>query len=291
LDQIPEGSLRLTAPSESVQPAKLSKLSVVIDLEPSDQNKQSWNSGAYRAWTNRFGTPSEAAERIKRDPAKRIGKTLDYTGDVKDKKIANLLGSNGTKAVALALLGAIVTVVDFSTENEKYALELAEAADAPVRYVVSDVLQLPAEVQRGSFDMVYMEHGILHYFTDLNALFHVVSTLLRPDGVLVLQDFHPVTTKLISSKGSTSTIRKHKVTGDYFDASIEEKEISFSKFEDDRYANMRKVLLRKWTLGEIITSIASSNLTIRLLEELPNQSSDVFDKGIPKTFILLAEKL
>ncbi|WP_397327060.1 class I SAM-dependent methyltransferase [Paenibacillus oceani] len=262
-----------------------------MGLEPSDQNKQSWNSGAYRAWTNRFGTPSEAAVRIKRDPAKRIGKALDYTGDVKDKKIANLLGSNGTKAVALALLGAIVTVVDFSTENEKYALELAEAADAPIRYVVSDVLQLPADVPRGSFDMVYMEHGILHYFTDLNVLFHVVSTLLRPGGLLVLQDFHPVTTKLITSKGSTANTRKHKVTGDYFDASIEEKVISFSKFGDDCNANVRKVLLRRWTLGEIITSIASSNLTIRLLEELPNQSSDDFDKGIPKTFTLLAEKL
>jgi hypothetical protein len=51
------------------------------------------------------------------------------------------------------------------------------------------------------------------------------------------------------------------------------------------------VRLRHWTLGEIIISIASEGLYIRLLEELPNLSSEVFDKGIPKTFAIVAEKL
>lgn len=259
-------------------------------LETSQQNKESWNSGAYQAWINRFGQPPEAAMKIKHDPKKRIGKALDFFGDVKDKKIANLLGSNGNKAVALALLGANVTVVDFSSENEKYALEIADAAGVPIQYVLSDVLELPAEMLTGDFDIVYMEHGILHYFKDLEALFKVVHALLHPGGVLVLQDFHPVTTKLISSRGTTANIRKHKVTGDYFDTSLEEKEISFSKFVNDS-SQTQKVLLRNWTLGEIVTSIASNRLCIKVLEELPNQSSDVFDKGIPKTFTIVAEKL
>ncbi|OBR69464.1 SAM-dependent methyltransferase [Paenibacillus oryzae] len=259
-------------------------------METSRQNKESWNSGAYQAWINRFGHPAEAAMKIKHDPKKRIGKALDFFGDVKDKKIANLLGSNGNKAVALALLGANVTVVDFSSENEKYALEIADAAGVPIQYVLSDVLELPAEMLTGGFDIVYMEHGILHYFMDLEALFKVVHALLHPGGVLVLQDFHPVTTKLISSRGTTANIRKHKVTGDYFDTSLEEKEISFSKFVNDS-GQTQKVLIRNWTLGEIVTSIASSRLCIKVLEELPNQSSDVFDKGIPKTFTIVAEKL
>jgi hypothetical protein len=99
-----------------------------------------------------------------------------------------------------------------------------------------------------------------------------------------------VTTNLISSRGTTANIRKHKVTGDYFDTSLEEKEISFSKFVNDSNQT-QKVLLRNWTLGEIVTSIASNRLCIKVLEELPNQSSDVFDKGIPKTFTIVAEKL
>jgi hypothetical protein len=39
--------------------------------------------------------------------------------------------------VALAFLGADVTVVNFSVENQKYALELANAAGVRIRYVLS----------------------------------------------------------------------------------------------------------------------------------------------------------
>lgn len=262
-----------------------------ILVETFQQNKNAWNTGAYQAWINRFGTPVEAAIKIKEHPEKRIGNVLEYMGDVKGKKIINLLGSNGNKAVALALLGADVTIVDFSSENERYAKELANEANVKIKYVVSDVLHLPTEVLTGEYDIVFMEFGILHYFLDLAKLFHVVNALLQKGGLLVLQDFHPVSTKLISSRGTTANIRKHKVTGDYFDSSIEEKEVSFSKFiSEGSNENIQKVHLRNWTLGEIVTAVASKGLYIKILEELPNLSSEVFDKGIPKTFTIVAEK-
>ncbi|MFB9325854.1 class I SAM-dependent methyltransferase [Paenibacillus aurantiacus] len=254
-------------------------------------NQDSWNTGAYAAWVSRFGTPSEAAGKMTDDPAKRLGAAMKHLGDVRGKRIANLLGSNGAKAVPLALLGAEVTVIDFSADNQRYALELAEAAGAEIRYVLSDVLQLPEEQFTGEFDIVYMEHGILHYFQDLRPLFRVVHRLLRLGGQLVLQDFHPVTTKLISSRGTTANIRKHKVDGDYFSAELEEKDVAFAKFlPAGSAAAAPKVQLRNWTLGEIVTAVAGEELTVRVLEELPNLSSDVFDKGIPKTFTLTAER-
>lgn len=263
-------------------------------MEYNNQNKESWNNGAYQAWVKRFGTPNDAALKLIEDPVKRIGGIFKHFGDsVKDKKIVNLLGSNGNKAVALALMGADVTVVDFSSDNKQYAEDLANAAKVKIRYVLSDVLDLPPEELSNNYDIVFMENGILHYFNDLQPLFQVVSKLLRVGGRLVLQDFHPVSTKLISSKGTTANIRKHKVTGDYFDTSIEEKEVSFSKFlnSDNQESTTHKVYLRNWTLGEIVTSIAMENLFIKVLEELPNLSSDSFDKGIPKTFTIIAEKL
>ena len=52
-----------------------------------------------------------------------------------------------------------------------------------------------------------------HYFCDLKPLFSVVATLLsRSGGRLLLRDFHPISTKLITSRGS-----KHKVAGNYFE--------------------------------------------------------------------------
>lgn len=256
------------------------------------RNEQAWNSGAYQAWVHRFGLPGEAASKLKDNPAKRIGKAIAHMGDVGGKRIVNLLGSNGVKAAALALLGAEVAVIDYSSENRDYALELADELGVRIRYIVSDVLALPESFLTHDFDIAYMEQGVLHYFVELRPLFRVVRSLLRPGGTMVLHDFHPVSTKLISSKGTTANIRKHKVTGDYFDTSLVEKEIAFSKYlPAGSGVGDHTVRLRNWTLGEIVTAVAGEGLFIKALEELPNLSSEVFDAGIPKTFILAAEKV
>ncbi|MDG0875721.1 hypothetical protein L5D93_26190 [Paenibacillus thiaminolyticus] len=50
-------------------------------METTQGNQASWNANAYQAWLNRFGQPEEAAARIKKDPAKRIGELYKYAGD------------------------------------------------------------------------------------------------------------------------------------------------------------------------------------------------------------------
>ncbi len=252
-------------------------------------NQQSWNNETYLAWVNRFGTPQDAFVKIQKDPAKTISSLHHKFGEVEGKKIMNLMGSNGTKAVSLALLGARVTVVDFSEGNKQYAMELAAQAGTVIEYILSDILKLPREHITGDYDIVFAEMGILHYFTDLKPFMDIVYKLLKKDGIFVIRDFHPVSTKLISSRGTTAKIRKHKVTGDYFDTSLRESEVSYSKYLGGE-EHTHKVLLRQWNLGEIITGIAGSGLVIQSLEEEPNRSCDTYDKGIPKTFIISARK-
>ncbi|MED5015980.1 class I SAM-dependent methyltransferase [Paenibacillus chibensis] len=262
-------------------------------MESSELNKQAWNGGAYQAWEKRFGTPEQAAERIKRNPVKSIQHVYKYFDEqVEGKRVMNLMGSNGVKGVAFALLGAEVTVADFSRENQQYAEELARAAGVELRYVLSDVLHLPEEEFEHPYDVVFMENGILHYFKDLKPLLDSATRLLKPRGRLVIQDFHPVSTKLITSTGTTAKIRKHKVTGDYFSTALEASDVSFQKYlEGGENSSPNTVYLRKWTLGEIVTAVADAGLFIKKLEETPNLSSDVFDKGIPKTFTIVAEKI
>ncbi|MBY3621898.1 class I SAM-dependent methyltransferase [Acinetobacter sp. CUI P1] len=256
-------------------------------------SEELWNEDTYTAWVARFGTPSEAAAKLIKEPSAKLYPLSSYFGDVKGKKMMNLMGSNGMKAVALSLLGADVTVADFSEANARYAADLAQEAGVQLTYIVSDVLKLPDHVLDGSYDIVFAELGIVHYFTDLAPFMETVRHLLSPGGIFVLRDFHPVTTKLISSKGSTAKVRKHKVSGDYFDTTLEEKKVSYSKYlpSTGKIAGEQEhsvVYWRRWTLGEIVTAAASSGLVIRQLIEEPNLSSDVYDKGIPKTFTLVA---
>ncbi|WP_375103057.1 methyltransferase domain-containing protein [Paenibacillus sp. RS8] len=256
-------------------------------------SEELWNEDTYTAWVARFGTPSEAAAKLIKEPSAKLYPLSSYFGDVQGKKMMNLMGSNGMKAVALSLLGADVTVADFSEANARYAAELAQEAGVQLNYIVSDVLKLPDHVLDGSYDIVFAELGIVHYFTDLALFMETVHHLLSPGGIFILRDFHPVTTKLISSKGSTAKVRKHKVSGDYFDTTLEEKRVSYSKYlpSTGKPAGEQEhsvVYWRRWTLGEIVTAAASSGLVIRQLVEEPNLSSDVYDKGIPKTFTLVA---
>lgn len=262
-------------------------------MDPTQNNKSAWNQEVYQAWLNRFGSPEELAKKIISNPQKRISAITSYVeGDIAEKRVINLLGSNGNKAVAMAIVGADVTVVDFSEENKAYAMQLAEASNVHINYIVSDVLQLPDSMMKEEYDLAFMEFGILHYFQDLHPLFEIVKKLMKKGGQFIVQDFHPISTKLITSKGTTAKIRKHKVTGDYFDTSLVEQEVSYAKYLDPNLKDSvhHKVYLRQWTLGEIVTAIAKVGLCIKVLDELPNQSSEVFDKGIPKTFTIVAEK-
>ena len=245
------------------------------------ENKNAWEKEHTSAWVERFGTPQEYAKKIAKDPLNIIGTLAGQLGDVSGKKVLNVMGSNGNKAVALSMMGADVTVVDFSQSNKAYAEELAKEAKVALTYIVEDVLKLKRDA---SFDIAFAEMGILHYFTDLAPFFTTLYHVLKTDGVAIIRDFHPVSTKLIVSRGSTAKVRKHKVEGDYFDESLTEKIVSYGKYLTEEVPE--KVYLRQWTLGEIVTAAALSGFRIEALIEEPNLSSDVFDKGIPKTFIL-----
>ncbi|MDP5274236.1 class I SAM-dependent methyltransferase [Chengkuizengella axinellae] len=254
-----------------------------------DVNEDIWNEETYYAWVKRFGEPHDAVQKIMKNPAKLLSVLYPKFGNVENKKIMNLMGSNGSKAVALALMGAKVTVADFSEGNKRYAMELAKEANVNIEYILSDVLKISEKQLSENYDIVFAEMGILHYFIDLKPFMEIVNTLLGNHGLFIIRDFHPVSTKLITSRGTTSKIRKHKVTGDYFDTSIEEKEVSYTKYLNDE--EPKKVLHRYWNIGEIVTAISNAGLVVKSLDEEPNLSSEVFDKGIPKTFTLVAEKL
>lgn len=248
-------------------------------------NQAAWNQDAYEAWILRHGTPDVMAERIRKDPWTRLASLSKHLRPLTGQKVINLLGSHGAKAIAMALLGADVTIVDIAQENAQYAREVATAAQAPIRYIVADVLQLPDTELDSSYDLVIMELGILHYFIDIEPLALIVERLLQPGGQLILQDFHPLTTKLIESQG-----KKHKVTGNYFDKTLSIKNVAFSKhLPATEQKTPQHVYLRQWNLGEIVSAFAAAGLFIRRLEEEPNSKID--DSGLPKTFTLVAEKL
>jgi SAM-dependent methyltransferase len=250
-----------------------------------EANRLAWNTKAYDAWMIHFGTPSEQAGKLRKDPKYPLRRWLKYIGEPRGQRIINLLGSTGSKAIPLAILGAEVTVVDISEENRRYALEVSKAADVKVEYINADVLNIPNEEDLRDFDIVLMEFGILHYFSDLNLIFSIVTRMLKTNGRFILTDFHPFASKLLNDSGNNITL---KPEANYFQSSLVEDTIAFNGFlpEDER-TSLPKVLLRKWTLGEILTALAGEGMYLRSLEEEPNPQH----KNFPAFYTVVADKI
>lgn len=247
-------------------------------------NEQAWNQNNYQALITRYGEPAVIADKIKQNPTWRLYPFYKYMKNLKGKKVLHLLGSNGVKATAMALLGANVTVVDFSQENAKFATEVAREAGVHIDYIVSDVFSIPVEQMKEQYDYVLMELGVLHYFITLEPLMTLIRQLLTENGVYILHEFHPISTKLITSTG-----KKHKVTGNYFNPELTSNTIAFSKhMPDGVQEELIQTIQRKWTIGELITSVAQSGLMVTTLEEEPNHK--LHDMGLPKTYTLVAKK-
>ncbi|WP_141502913.1 hypothetical protein [Paenibacillus luteus] len=95
--------------------------------ELANANKVAWETKAYQAWVQTYGTPDELASELKLKHKHHLRYWLKYIGNPTGKRVINLLGSHGRKAISLALLGADVTVVDISEENRLYAIQTAAA--------------------------------------------------------------------------------------------------------------------------------------------------------------------
>ncbi|MFD2611442.1 class I SAM-dependent methyltransferase [Paenibacillus gansuensis] len=249
--------------------------------ELASANKAAWETKAYDAWVHHYGTPDELASHLKLEHKQHLRYWLKYIGDPKGKRVINLLGSHGRKAISLALLGAHVTVVDISEENRLYAIQTAAAAGVELNYICSDVLHIPNEDTLGEFDIVLMEFGILHYFTDLNSIFSVVRRRLGKQGRLILTDFHPF------ARAWMNTYNLKQPIGNYFDDNVREGEVAFAKLlpEEER-PELGKVLVRSWTVGDIITSVGTAGLFIRIFEEIPSP----VDQRFPEFYTLIADR-
>jgi len=93
---------------------------------------------AYEWRVNHCGAPQTVAKEIIDNPKNKLRYHSKYFANVEGKHIASVCGSDGCRAVALALLKAKATVFDISEPQKKYALELAEAAGVKIDYEIGD---------------------------------------------------------------------------------------------------------------------------------------------------------
>lgn len=244
------------------------------------KNKAAWEYNAYDFWIMDSGTPAQRAKKIAADPKAALKRYAAYFDSLDGQSIANICGSCGKKAVPLALLGANVTVFDISKDNARYATELADAAGTSIDYQVCDVLEIDMDRYGETFDTVFFEGGVLHYFHDLPLFMEIMHRLLKPGGKLVCSDFHPFT-KVMDTLNFDLPIKG------YFSTEVYEGEMAHARFfPEDVRKQMPKCIYRKYTLSEIINAIVDVGFTLKKFDEHPAWT----DPNLPGEFTIIAEK-
>ena len=77
--------------------------------------------------------------------------------------------------------------------------------------------------------------------------------------MLILRDYHPVYTKLLGVDHPS-----FRANGNYFDEGLIEDDVAYSiLLTEAQKESLPKTTIRRWTLGEIITTLAGNILKLK----------------------------
>jgi SAM-dependent methyltransferase len=116
---------------------------------------------------------------------------LNLLNDVKGKSILHLQCHFGQDSLSLARMGAEVVGVDFSDEAIAQARNLSKELNIKAEFICCDIYELPKHIDQ-KFDIVFTSYGTYGWLPDLSKWASVIKHFLRPGGVFVMADFHPV---------------------------------------------------------------------------------------------------
>lgn len=221
---------------------------------------------------------------------------LGLLGDISGKKVLHLQCHFGQDSISLARMGAQVTGVDLSDASIEAAKALAAAAGQEVRFICCDVYTLPTYLEE-DFDIVFTSYGVIGWLPDLGRWASVISHFLRPGGIFVFAEFHPVVWMFDDDF--------REVGYNYFNSgAIIESEIGTYADRDAPIA--QEYVCWNHGMGEVVNSLLQYNLMIKDLAEYDYSPYNCFrhtvefEPGkfrishlgdrIPMVFSLLAQK-
>jgi SAM-dependent methyltransferase len=228
-------------------------------------NRSAWDEAAerYEGWFD------EAVALIRSGGTNLFGVETELIGDLHGhcRRAIHLQCAGGRDTLSLWNHGADEVVgVDFSPRMLELAERLTAATGAPARWILSDVLDTPHELD-GTADLVYTGRGALLWLHDLDAWAAVIARLLSPTGRFVLFEGHPVEWLFDADADGRWIATDY----DYF-AGVEASR-GWSPGYIDRLsiddADQSWKFARAWTLGEVVTALLGADLRLERLTEHP----------------------
>ena len=168
--------------------------------------------------------------------------------DLAGKSVLHLHCGSGEGSAELAELGATVTAID----EDEAQLDAARERWPSILWIAADPQELPANLRRGRFDLVYSPEGVLGRLPTSTRGRPAIAASLRAHGELLVFDDHPV------SLCVDGLLRWHV---DYFDDGVVR-------------------------LGRLVTALVRAGFRVEALEEYPlDAAGRRHDRRIPGSFL------
>lgn len=271
--------------------AAIAERMITVANEIHENNRQAWNQGA--VWYEkkiektieflRSGKSSvHSVEKLNIGDFHRFGRAI------------HIQCASGQDTLSLLNEGVGEVIgVDISDKQIENATITAKALNARARFIRSDILDTPHELD-GTADLVYTGQGAICWLFDLKSWAKVIARLLKPGGVFHILEQHPAL-GLIDIDADD-----FKCSGlSYFDYHLEEKDWGenyigdLSLKEDQKKSRFE----RAWTMADVFTALTDAGLQVVKFGEhiedfyngLPNMKQELKDL-LPKTFSMMAIK-
>ncbi|MGN6712577.1 class I SAM-dependent methyltransferase [Anaerocolumna jejuensis] len=258
-----------------------------------DGNKVAWEEAFEHRHPN-WGDENYVQLKNERLPffnpdVRKILLDTDFTG----KCVAQFCCNNGRELLSLMQLGAENGVgFDIAENIIAQAVETAKKADIKnCKFEACNILDISSSYYN-SFDFVIFTIGAITWFEVLSELFDIVGKCLKPNGRLLLNDFHPLMNMLpLPGEDSFDGDKLNKLTYSYFrkEPWIENNGMGYMSKE----YNSKTFTSYSHTMADIINSLSENRMkTIHLNEnDYDIGFTEVYNgKGFPLSFTLIAEK-
>jgi SAM-dependent methyltransferase len=227
-------------------------------------NRSAWDEAAerYEGWL------AEAIELIAAGRTNLFPIEIDLIGDLAAcRRAIHLQCAGGRDTLSLWRLGAAEVVgVDFSPRMLDLAARLTAATGAPARWVLSDVLDAPHDLD-GTADLLYTGRGSLMWLQDLDRWAAVIARLLSATGRVVIFEGHPAEWLFdVDADGRWIATDYNYFAGPEASKGWAPEFIDHLSLAD---GDQGWKFARAWTLGEIITALLGAGLRLERVAEHP----------------------
>jgi SAM-dependent methyltransferase len=170
-----------------------------------EANRAFWNASAHQ-WKE--GEDKRGLwMRCPEDPTLVLSPAeVPFLSDIRGKDVCVLGSGDNEVAFALAGMGGTVTSVDISERRLEIAEERAAVLGLSMTFVRADVTNL-APIEDAAFDLVYTGGHMSVWVSDIRKYYAEAVRILRANGLLVTNDYHPIRRMWPDSDGPTSCHR------------------------------------------------------------------------------------